>query len=152
MSRDRLQKCVEPGISVIVGTVDADGLPSCCRAIAVSTRDDFDTITVYVPAATAQETLANVATTRRVAVVCTAPLSHDSVQIKGVTRGVRLAPAGDQAFVAERLDRFADVLEKIGLPRRVTRSMAHWPAFAIDVSVEQVFEQTPGPKAGTPIA
>ncbi|HKR66982.1 MAG TPA: hypothetical protein VJZ00_24860 [Thermoanaerobaculia bacterium] len=152
MSLNRLQKCVEKGISIIIGTVDADGVPSTCRAIALNTRDNFDSVTVYVPAATSQETLANVATTRRVAVVCTAPLSHESVQIKGVTRGVRLAPATDQAFVADRLEGFADVLQEIGLPRRVTRSMAHWPAFAIDVSVEEVFEQTPGPKAGTPLA
>jgi hypothetical protein len=87
-----------------------------------------------------------------VAVVCTEPLSHDSVQIKGVTRGVRLAPPADQAFVADRLEGFADVLQELGLPRRVTRSVAHWPAFAIAVSVEQVFEQTPGPKAGNPLA
>jgi len=151
MSLDRLQKCVERGMSVLVGTVDSDGVPSCCRGIALATKDNFDTVTVYVPAATSQETLANVATTRRVAIVSTEPLSHDSVQIKGVTRGVRIAPAEDRAFVLDRLEGFADVLLDFGLPRRVTLSMAHWPAFAIDVSVEQVFEQTPGPKAGNPI-
>jgi hypothetical protein len=139
-------------MSVLIGTVDADGVPSCCRGIALSTKDNFDTVTVYVPAATSQETLANVATTRRIAVVCTEPLSHDSVQIKGVTRGVRIAPPEEQAFVVDRLESFADALQDFGLPRRLTRSMAHWPAFAIDLSVEQVFEQTPGPKAGNQIA
>jgi len=139
------------GVSVIVGTVDADGIPTCCRGIAISSKDDFDTVTVYVPAATAQETVANVATTRRVAISCSHPLSHESVQIKGLTRGVRLAPAGDEQFVQGSLDEFGAVLEQIGLPLRVTRSVAHWPAFAIDVSVEQVFNQTPGPKAGQAI-
>jgi hypothetical protein len=136
---------------MFIGTVDADGMPSCCRAIALSTKDDFDTVTIYVPAATSQQTMANVATTRRAAIVCVEPLSHDSLQIKGVTRGVRLAPAEEKAFVAERLEDFAGVLDAIGLPKRLTRSVAHWPAFAIDVSVEQVFDQTPGPKAGNPL-
>jgi len=140
------------GVSVIVGTVDADGIPTCCRGIAIASKDDFDTVTVYVPSATAQETVANVATTRRVAISCSHPLSHESVQIKGLTRGVRLAPAGDEPFVQASLDEFGAVLEQIGLPLRVTRSVAHWPAFAIDVSVEQVFDQTPGPKAGQAIA
>jgi hypothetical protein len=36
-----------------------------------------------------------------------------------------------------------------GVPRRVTRSFAHWPAFAIEIDVDPVFEQTPGPRAGT---
>jgi hypothetical protein len=43
------------------------------------------------------------------------------------------------------------VLEQIGLPPHVTMSVAHWPAFAIDVSVEEVFDQTPGPRAGVAI-
>jgi hypothetical protein len=151
MTQETLQRFSGGGVSVIVGSVDADGIPTCCRGIALAMRDDFQLITVYIPAATGQETVANLATTRRVAVSCTHPLSHDSIQIKGLTRGVRLAPATDEDFVRERLAQFGDVLEEIGLPRHVSRSMAHWPAFAIDVSVEQVFDQTPGPKAGAAI-
>jgi hypothetical protein len=44
------------------------------------------------------------------------------------------------------------VLDAIGLPRRVTHRIAHWPAFAIEMTVEQIFDQTPGPKAGVPLA
>ena len=152
MSRETLRKFLEGGVSVIVGSVDAEGIPTCCRGIAIAAKDDYDTVTVYLPATTAQETVANVATTRRLAIACSKPLSHESLQIKGLTRGVRLAPKTDEAFVRQRLDEFAAVLDEIGLPMRVTRSLAHWPAFAIDVSVEQVFDQTPGPKAGTEIA
>lgn len=152
MPQEILRNYANGGVSVIVATVDADGFPTCCRGIAIATKDDFDTVTIYVPAATAQETVANVATTRRVAVACSHPLSHESIQIKGLTRGVRLAPPEDEAFVRQRLDEFAAVLDEIGLPRRVTRSVAHWPAFAIDISVEQVFDQTPGPKAGAAVA
>jgi hypothetical protein len=151
MPQETLQRFAGGGVSVIVGTVDADGVPTCCRGIAIAMRD-LETVTVYVPAATAQETVANVATTRRVAISCTHPLSHEAMQIKGLTRGVRLAPASDEAFVRQRLEEFGDVLDQIGLPRSVWRSVAHWPAFAIDVSVEQVFNQTPGPKAGSVVA
>lgn len=152
MHQERLRGWTDGGTSIVVGTVDADGIPTCCRGIAIATKDDFDTITVYIPAATAQETVANVATTRRVAVNATRPLTHESVQIKGLTRGVRLAQPSEEQYVRQRLHDFAEVLEQIGLPMRVTSSLAHWPAFAIDVSVEQVFNQTPGPKAGNEIA
>lgn len=148
----KLQRFVEGGISVIVATVDADKIPTCCRAIALSTKNDFETVTVYVPAATGQETIANVATTRRVAISASEPLSHASVQIKGVSRGVKFAAASEEELVRTRLHQFADVLAELGLPRRITHRIAHWPAFAIEVSVEQVFDQTPGPKAGTPLA
>jgi hypothetical protein len=152
MTRETLQRFAGGGVAVIVGTVDADGVPTCCRGVAVAMRDDFETITVYVPVVTAQETVANVATTRRLAVSCAHPLTHESVQIKGVTRGVRLAPPSDEAFVRQRMEQFGAVLEAIGLSRHVFAGIACWPAFAIEVSVEQVFDQTPGPKAGAAIA
>ncbi len=148
MSPEKLRRFLDGGISVIVGTVDAEGVPSCCRGIAVDSKDDFDTITVYLPAATAGETVANLATTRRIAVSLTEPLSHGSIQLKGVTRGVKLATNDTRDFVDNRLESFAEALGSFGLPRTVTRSLNHWPAFAIEVSVEQLFDQTPGPKAG----
>lgn len=148
MPSEKLRTFLDGGISVIVATVDAEGVPSCCRGVAIDSKDDFDSVTVYVPAATAGETVANLATTRRIAVSCTEPLSHHSIQIKGLTRGVKLAASQDREFVAQRLEAFADTLDSFGLPRTVTRSLTHWPAFAIEVSVEQVFDQTPGPKAG----
>jgi len=51
-------------------------------------------------------------------------------------------------IVGVQLDRFADVLDLVGVPRRITRSLARWPAFAVDVEVDAVFDQTPGPRAG----
>jgi hypothetical protein len=35
------------------------------------------------------------------------------------------------------------------VPRRLTRTVVHWPAFAVTIRVEEIYEQTPGPKAGT---
>ncbi|HEX6158535.1 MAG TPA: hypothetical protein VF111_00110 [Thermoanaerobaculia bacterium] len=148
MASERLTKTVEGGMSVVVGTVDANGVATCCRGVALTTSDDFDTVTVYLPVATSQDTLANVATTRRVAILCTNPLDHLSLQMKGLSRGVRVANDSELPLIRERLEQWADTLDAIGVPRRVTRATAHWPAFAIDVSVEEVFDQTPGPKAG----
>ncbi|MNC96046.1 hypothetical protein D3C83_133170 [compost metagenome] len=60
--------------------------------------------------------------------------------------------ADDEApFVRRRLQEFAEVLDEIGLPRRVFLSVNHWPAFAVEIAVEEVFDQTPGPRAGLSI-
>jgi hypothetical protein len=64
---------------------------------------------------------------------------------------VRLAGDEEAPFVRQRLDDFADVLHAIGIPRRLTRSSTHWPAFAIELKIDDVFDQTPGPRAGVPI-
>jgi hypothetical protein len=151
MVSERLRKCVQNGLSIIIGTAGSEHVPACCRGLAVRTNDEFETVTVYVPVATSHEIMANIATTRRVAIVCSQIPTHETTQIKGITRAVRLAPPSDEAFVRERIEGFAEALDLIGLPRRVARSMNCWPAYAIDVSVEEVFDQTPGPKAGTPL-
>jgi hypothetical protein len=152
MSDSRLQRCLEPGLSVLVGTADAAGMPSCCRGIAISTPDNLRTITVYVPVATSHETIQNVGVTKRITVTVTHPRDNFATQFKGTAIEARLAREDEAEFVRARLEAFADLLDRIGVPRRVTRGVTHWPAFAVTLRAEQVFEQTPGPNAGRPVA
>lgn len=152
MSETWRDRCLERGTSILLAAVDQKGVPSCCRGIAVHSEDGFRTMTVYVPMATSRETIASIAATRRLAVSVTQPLDHHSVQLKGTTTNVRLAQNEEQQLVERRLFEFADVLHEIGLPRRIARTITHWPAFAIEMRVDQVFEQTPGPKAGVPLS
>ncbi len=149
MTADRIQAMLGTGTSIFVGTIGPDMVPLCVRAIAVRADERLGSATVYVPVATSRGTLCNLATTHRIAVVITRPVEHISVQLKGTSRTARLARDDEQAFVRSRLDGLADAVERIGVPRRVTRSFAHWPALAIEMDVEHVFEQTPGPRAGT---
>ena len=152
MGDSRVQRCLEPGLSVLVGTADAAGMPSCCRGIAISTPDDLHTITVYVPVATSHETIQNVGVTKRLAVTVTHPRDNFATQFKGTAIDARLAREDEAAFVRANLEAFADVLDRIGIPRRLTRSVVIWPAFAVTMRVEQTFDQTPGPNAGRAVA
>ena len=138
-------------MSLFVGTVSPDGLPAGCRAIAAVSHDEMQSLTIYLPMSTSRDVLANIAATKRLALVGTHPPTHSTMQLKGTTTGVRLAADYEARLVENSLDKFADSLFAIGIPRRITRSINHWPAFAIDMKVEEVFEQTPGPNAGTPI-
>ncbi len=141
----------DEGMAVFVGTVSPDGVPAGCRAIAVTSPDQLKSVTVYLPMATSRDVVANVAATKRLAIVGTYPPDHSTMQLKGTTTGVRLASDDEADFVHYRLEKFVDVLHAIGIPRRITRGINHWPAFAIDMKVEEIFEQTPGPNAGNPI-
>ena len=148
MSKDRARRCLEGGTSVLVATVDRHGMPACCRAIAVTSNDDLASVTTYVPVATSQTIIANIAISHRMAVVVTHPVEHSSVQLKGLTSAARLARDDEAPLMNLRLEQFADVLHSLGIPRRVTRAVAHWPVFAIEMRVEEIYEQTPGPRAG----
>lgn len=138
-------------MSIFVGTVGPDGQPAGCRGIAVTSPDQLKTVTVYVPMATSRDVLANVAATKKLAIVGTYPPDHSAMQLKGTTTAVRLATDDEAEFLNYRLEKFVEVLHAIGIPRRLSRAVNHWPAFAIDMKVEEIFDQTPGPKAGEPI-
>jgi hypothetical protein len=144
----RIKRSLEPGTSILIGSVDPQGFPACCRGIALTSTDGLATARVYVPIATSHETIANIATTGRITIVACHPVEHETLQIKGVVTGTQLANESEAALVRERLAQFSTALNRIGIPPRVTRTIGCWPAFAIDVRVEDVFEQTPGPNAG----
>jgi hypothetical protein len=149
MVTERIKRCLEPGLSILVGSVSAEGIPSCCRGIALTSDDDLTSATVYVPLVTSQETISNIAATGRMAVLATHPIDHCSTQLKGTTLNVRLAKDDEAGLVKSGLDRFADILNVVGVPKRVMRAVVCWPAFAVDLRVDEIFDQTPGPKAGS---
>lgn len=136
-------------MSLFVGTVSRDGWPAGCRAVAATSSDGLQSLTIYVPMATSAEVLANIAATKRIALVASHPPTHQTVQLKGVASGVRLASDDQAELVRTRFESFAGVLHAIGIPRRIARSVNQWPAFAVEMKVEEIFEQTPGPNAGT---
>jgi hypothetical protein len=152
MSQTRVQRCLEAGLSVLVGTADAAGRPSCCRGIAISAPDGLETITVYVPVATSHEAIQNLATTKKLAVTVTHPRDNFAAQFKGEVVEARLAREDEAPAVRARLDAVANMLERVGVPQRLSRSVTYWPAFAVTMRVEQTFDQTPGPNAGRPVA
>jgi hypothetical protein len=46
---------------------------------------------------------------------------------------------------------FASDLAVVGFPLPVVRRMVTWPATAVEVRLEGLYEQSPGPGAGRPI-
>ena len=46
MLTPRLQRCLQPGLSIVVGAADAQGLPTCCRAFALRSQDELKSVTV----------------------------------------------------------------------------------------------------------
>lgn len=145
----RLQRCLEPGLSILVGVADEHGVPTCCRAYALRSTDALETVTVYVPVATSHETIQALATTGRLAVAATHPADHSATQLKGVATETRLAREDEGAFIRERISSYADVLDAFGVPKRLSSRIVCWPAFAVTMRVEEIYEQTPGPKAGS---
>ena len=57
-----------------------------------------------------------------------------------------------RAVINAQWERFLSNLEAIGIPRGGAKNWTLWPAVAIRVKATALFNQTPGPGTGAPIA
>lgn len=137
--------------AVVVGTRDAALRPACAMALGVAFPGD-GRVTVYLSEAAGSETFGNLEANGLVAVVFEEILSHHTVQVKGRVLEIRPAAESERAHVERSIAGFFRQVEAVGAAPGVVRKMRRWPCRAVTLEVTDVFEQTPGPKAGTPFA
>lgn len=137
------------GVDVYVATRSRDLVPESVLGMGIRVHDDRRTATAYVPTVAMARTLANLQEPGApVALMFCHPPTNRSVQLKGHFVALRPATEGDQAIIQIFRSALITSFAQIGVPRALTRGLPWWPSTAIDVDVEQVFKQTPGPDAG----
>lgn len=148
---DEVVELLGSGVVMVVATRDAALTPELVPAMGSRPGRDRRTLTVFVPRALAGATLANLADNGRLAITATRPADHKSMQIKGSARGGRDAADADRPMLEMLRGAMIEQLASFGMPRAITRRLTFWPSVAIDVDVNDVYVQTPGPGAGRPL-
>jgi hypothetical protein len=150
-----LKSFLEGGLSVVVGTRDADMVPEVTRAWGLLVSKDRKSISLCVPLATSHETLDNLAGNGQMTVCCSLPTSYRTVQLKG--KGLKTAHPSreDLAAVERHREAFGRLNKRIGIPHQQSeifwrRELETSPALIkLRFIPEQIFDQTPGPDAGS---
>jgi hypothetical protein len=145
---------MDRGVSVIVGSRDVALRPSVMRAVGSSVTPDGRSITVFVSRRKSRQLIQDVAANGHVAVVFSEPATHRPVQVKARQATLRNAEPADEALLARYLASMEHEIEQVGYPPPLTRAMlAHRLEDVVAISFEpqQAFDQTPGPRAGTPL-
>ena len=142
---------LQEGVGVHVGTCNARLEPSGARALAARVEPDGTHLVVYMAAVAAARLLPDLETSGRAAVSFGRPIDDRACQVKGDVVGVRPAEPSEREFIQRGFTSFLDGLHYIGIPREGAANWVQWPAVAIRVKATHVFEQTPGPAAGTPM-
>ncbi len=142
---------VESPCSLIVGTVDATGLPDASRAWGVEVIDDGHVRLLL--STQAEVTRRNVERGGRVAVTATHFFTFESVQLKGVAIRIEEATPADRI----RFDHYcsgaaAAIAESDGTPLERVMRFVTAGVYACTMTVEAVFDQTPGRSAGAQLA
>jgi hypothetical protein len=143
---------LQSGISILVGTRDADLIPDCARGVGVRVEPGGAEVTLFVPVATGAATIGNLEDNGRLAVTFSRPVDHRSIQLKGSVVEIRAAVAGERAEVESYRLAYSSTLGYIGLPPRLTARVRNWPCHALRLRVEALYQQTPGPDAGVAYA
>lgn len=135
--------------AIAVGTRDAALRPACSLAAGIAYPGGGRMI-VYVPEATGARTLADLEANGMIAVVFEEISTHHTIQVKGRVTEIRPAREDEHPLVERSVAGFFAQVEAFGGRPSVVRKKRRWPCRAVAFTVSDVFEQTPGPKAGTP--
>lgn len=142
------------GVSVNVASRDLSLRPSLMRAVGSSVAADGRLVTVYLSRRQSRQLVQDVAATGYIAAVFSQPATHRAVQVKSTRAALRNAEAADEPVLAAYLASMEHEIQRVGYAPALTRAMlAHRldDLVAISFEPEQAFDQTPGPKAGTPL-
>jgi hypothetical protein len=143
---------LESGAATFLGTVDADGNPAATHCMGIEVLDPAGEVRVMVNAQE-PEVLADLADGGPVALGATDVSTLRSVQLKG--RAVRVEPVTAEDRI--RVDRyvagfFGAVHDTDGTDVELLRRLLPRELVALVMTVESVFDQTPGPQAGASLA
>ena len=152
-----LKAFLESGVSVVVGTHDAEFVPEITRAWGLLVSKDRTSISLCAPLATSRKTLDNLADNQQMTVCCSLPTSYKTVQLKGQCTRQTDPNRADLAVVKRHRQAFGRMNELVGFPRQ--RSEIFWQSevegsptlVKLHLVLDQVFDQTPGPDAGSPL-
>jgi len=151
MIAPELAAFLEEGLGMHVGTRNAALEPNGVRGLAIRVDHDGDHLTVFVPAIAAGRVLPDLKSNQQITVSFGRPIDERACQVKGVFVEARDAREDERETVMAQWIGYKRSLEQIGIPRASTRDWVTWPAVALKFRATAVFEQTPGPAAGTPL-
>jgi hypothetical protein len=136
------------GVAIEVATRDASLIPDVTTAMGVMVRD-ATTILLYLPhCARTTAALRNIDDNGMVAATFTRPSDDRGVQMKGKVRSVRDATPDDRCIQELYRGGLAEQFAFVGIPRSVTRRLRFYPSVVVELEVREVYDQTPGPRAG----
>jgi hypothetical protein len=143
-----LARFLEDGQLIVVATRTDDLEPECMDATALRVEGEPGVVAIYVPAALAGPTLANLRSNGQIAVGIGRPTDHRTYQLKGVFVDDRPAGEEERQLQLDYLEKVTRQLGLVGVPQSVCRRIVWWPSHVVRFAVRDIFEQTPGPGAG----
>ena len=142
---------LDGGRALIMGTVSRDGQPRAMRCWGATVLAGGPALRVVIDAAEAAS-IEHCAAGGPIALTATDVPTLRSLQLKGRAAGVEPATEADRVR-AERYckDFFDDIQATDGTARTLLERLVPPDYAVVVVTIEELFDQTPGPDAGAPL-
>ena len=145
---------VASGVSIVASSRGRDGWPTLARASGCRVSADARRVTLLFAASRSGALVDSVRATGALAAVFNEPGTHRSMQFKGADAAVDALLPGDDFLVKRYADAFAAAICPLGYTEQLARAMV-WSApedlVALTFTPAKGFDQTPGPRAGSPL-
>ncbi len=146
-----LVEMLETGAGLVVGTVSADGEPRADRAWAATVVDADSGRVRFVMSADDQAVIDNLQSAT-VSLTGAEVSTYQSVQLKGRPLVVEAPTAADVELARLQSETFFEAVHRTdGNPLESLRRMLPQRMVVVEMIVEESFDQTPGPSAGSAI-
>jgi hypothetical protein len=143
------------GVGVSAATCRPGALPNMARATGCRVSADRRVVTLLVAATPGAAALDDVRRTGAIAVVFTQPSTHRTLQLKGNDARIVPLERGDLDLVERYVRAFAADVAPFGFSAAYMRALLACPTddlVAVQFTIAAAFSQTPGPRAGEPLA
>ena len=140
---------IRGGVAVGVATRDDDLRPEFARGWGPEVTADGRSMRLCVSAPEGSRMRANLEKNGAVAVGFSPPTIARAVQVKGVSTRVGEPEAADLARLERHFRAFVAEAGRVGAPEELSQRMLMRAGLvAVQFSIDEVFDQTPGPTAG----
>jgi Pyridoxamine 5'-phosphate oxidase len=140
---------IQGGVAVGVATRDEDLKPEFARGWGPEVSADGRSLRLCVTAPEGSRMRANLERNGAVAVGFSPPTIARAVQVKGVVAATREADAADLERVERHVRSFIAEAAGVGAPPELSERMfVRTGLVSVHFSIDEVFDQTPGPTAG----
>lgn len=143
------------GVSISLAACGSDRLPSMSRGMGCKLIDGGRQVGIFIQRAQAADLLDHIRASGRVANVFSLPSSNRTLQLKGVDARILPFDANDLPIIESHVADFVREVLPLGMREDVVRAVfacATADLVTVVYSPSAAFSQTPGPKAGEPLA
>jgi hypothetical protein len=140
---------IQSGVATWAATSGED-VPELARVMGTRVGPNGETLTIWLPTVQLGRTLTNLERHKEIALFYCRVTDYRSVQVKGTVLSIREGTDIERAQCAAYVEQFAEQCAVIGMTREQVARMRFWPATVIELKVNALYQQTPGPQAGAP--